>query len=240
MRKYLLVICIGVLCALSLVACARNNAPDQQTESQTTATEHSVQQDLIGTEQPEEPGMMLGYGMEVTDVGPYTGTYMEDGTDELVSGVLMCVITNTGDQTIQYAHFNLQCGEELAEFEISTLYPGERLVALEQNRLAHRNDGQYSALPADTVSVFREEPSLCEDRISVQMLDGIVNVKNISQEDISEDVVIYYKNAAEDILYGGITYRVRITGGIPAGQIRQMTAGHMRSNGTRIMFVTVG
>jgi len=49
-----------------------------------------------------------------------------------------------------------------------------------------------------------------------------------------------YKNAAADLYYGGITYRVRIEGGIKAGEIKQLMAGHFSETGSKIMFVTVG
>ena len=68
----------------------------------------------------------------------------------------------------------------------------------------------------------------------------MLNVTNISDEDITGDVVVYYKNASADMLYGGITYRVTISGGIKAGEIRQVVAGHFSDSGSRIMFATVG
>ena len=48
----------------------------------------------------------------------------------------------------------------------------------------------------------------------------MLNVPNISDEDIPGDVVVYYKHASADMLYGGITYRVTISGGIKAGESR--------------------
>ena len=63
---------------------------------------------------------------------------------------------------------------------------------------------------------------------------------NISGQDIIGDVVIYYKNAAEDLYYGGITYRVRIEGGMKADEIKQIMASHFSDTGSKIMFVTAG
>ena len=221
---------------------AESTESTDNTESTENAesTDNTEPTEEIQITNVEETGINIGYGMEITEIGDYTGIYMEDGSDELVSGVLMCVVSNTGDSTVQYAKFQLLCGEETAEFELSTLRPGDRIVVLEKNRMKYHHDLTYSAVMAEDAGLFAEEPSLCEDRVSIQMLDGIINVTNVSDEDITGDVVVYYKNAASDLLYGGITYRVRIEGGIPAGEIRQMNAGHMTQSGSEIMFVTIG
>lgn len=46
------------------------------------------------------------------------------------------------------------------------------------------------------------------------------------------------ENEKED--FNGICYRVRIEGGLKAGEIRQIMPSHFSSEGSRIMFVTVG
>jgi hypothetical protein len=52
--------------------------------------------------------------------------------------------------------------------------------------------------------------------------------------------VIYYKNSASDLYYGGITYRIRIEGGLAAGEIRQAMGNHLSESGSAVMFVTIG
>ena len=71
-------------------------------------------------------------------------------------------------------------------------------------------------------------------------MDGAVNVTNISGEDIEGNIVVYYKNAAKDLYYGGITYRITIEGGLKADEIRQVMTNHASDTGSRIMFVTIG
>ena len=93
---------------------------------------------------------------------------------------------------------------------------------------------------AQSVAFFSYEPSLQADRLQIQGLDGGMNITNISKEDITGDVVVYYKNAASDgLLYGGITYRTRISGGIKAGELKQGMTEHFRVNGSEVLFVTV-
>lgn len=224
--------------------------PDETRGTDVTRPSQSVSSGEETTDtQPQDPGTFeevektsvnLGRGMSITDVGKYTGVYMEDGTDELVSGVLMIVVTNSGEETIQYAEITLPVSTGEAKFSLSTLPVGQSVVLLEQNRLEWSADEEYASAVAENVAVFSEPLSLCEDRLALQILDGAINVSNISGRDITGDIVIYYKNSTAELYYGGITYRVRIEGGLKADEIRQIMASHFSDTGSEIMFVTIG
>lgn len=197
-------------------------------------------QNTVAFEDVEQTSLNLGYGLSVTDVGKYTGVYMEDGTDEIVSGILMIVVTNSGQEAIQYAKITLPVSGGEAVFTLSTLPAGQSVVLLEQNRLKWSASEAYNNALMENLAVFSEPLSLCEDRLKLQILNGAINVTNISGEDITGDIVIYYKNSAVDLYYGGITYRVTITGGMKAGEIKQIMASRFSGTGSKIMFVTVG
>lgn len=182
----------------------------------------------------------LGNGMKIINAGAYTGIFMEDGTDDIVTGILMLVVENTGTNAVQYAEITLPTENGDARFTLSTLPAGESVVLLEQNRMSCTGKEDVSAAWAANVAVFSEPLRTHEDKLKLQIMDGAINVTNISGEDIAGDVVLYYKNASSDLLYGGITYRVRIEGGIKTDEIKQITGGHFSGDGSRIMFVTVG
>lgn len=182
----------------------------------------------------------LDHGLRVEKIGSYTGIYMEDGSDEVVSGVAMIIVTNTGDEYVQYAEVSLTYEKAEATFALSTLFPGESVVVLEKNRVSYSElSGEVDA-KTNNVSIFNEIPDLCEDKLEVQVLDGAINISNISDENITGDIVIYYKNCAGDMLYGGITYRVRITRGLKTGEIRQIMSEHFNASGSSILFITCG
>ena len=181
----------------------------------------------------------LGYGFKISDIGNYTGIYMEDGTDEVVSDVLMIVVTSTSDETLQYAKITMRAGENDAVFEVTTLLPGASIVLLEKNRMSYDKTLTYDYAVAENVSFFPEEPSLMEDRVKLQFLDGVINITNISDKDIDGEIVVYYKNAASDLYYGGITYRSRVTGGLKVGQTQQIAGAHASKTGSAAMFVQI-
>lgn len=184
-----------------------------------------------------EPRINLGYGLEITDSGKYSGLYMEDGSDELLSDVMMVIVRNNGEQDVQLADFTVSADGGEYRFRLTNLAAGERAVLLDLDRKP--SGGTVSSAAVENVALFAEPMALCEDRISVSGMDGMLNVQNISGEDIKGDIFVYYKYAAQDLYYGGITFRVRVEGGLKAGEIRQIPAGHYTAEGCAIVQVMI-
>jgi hypothetical protein len=222
---------VGVILWITLAG----KTPDDQG----TATGEFVPMGTIKIENLQDSDSETYKNLTVTKIGKYSGIFVEDGSDGPVAGILMVVVKNTGKQTVQYGEVELTDGENTAFFTLSTLPPGESVVLLEKNRMSYDAGKALTQVTIKNVAVFQEEPSLHEELLKIQALDGALNVTNISGEDITGDVVIYYKNASSDLLYGGITYRVTIKGGIKAGEVKQITAAHYTAKGSRVMWITV-
>lgn len=181
----------------------------------------------------------LGQGLKITNIGAYTGLFVEDGSDEMVSDVLMLVVANEGNTDIEYAEISMPTDNGNAFFSVSTLPAGESVVLMEKNRMSFTGKEDILLAEVSSCAVFQEPLSLHEDQFKLQILDGTINVINVSGEDIAENIEIYYKNAASDLYYGGITYRLRIEGGIKADEIKQITTSHFSVSGSKIMFLKV-
>jgi len=242
----LLFVCLVAVCAeVAWVVTHQETVPEVHTptDAPVAETDEPVVPDTPAESKPvqvddvKEVSINLGKGMRIIDVGKYTGIYMEDGTDEIVSGVMMIVVTNEGEDDIQYAEITMPVGDKTAEFSLSTLPAGSTVVLLEQSRMPYEA-GEYTTAVAENVALFSEPLSLCEDKLKIQILDGAINVTNISGADITGDIFIYYKNSAADVYYGGITYRVRLEGGMMAEETKQIMASHFSESGSAIMFVT--
>ncbi len=224
---------VGIVLLCTRITASDPVTGDQNTTAPVTTGPTIKIEDLQDSQSEEYKGLQL------VKIGSYSGLFMEDGGDDVVTRVLMIIVKNTGTRTVQYAEVELTDGEKTAHFTLSTLPPGESVVLLEKNRMPYADGKDLSEATIKNVAVFNQEPSLCEDRIQIQSLQGVLNVKNISDKDITGDIVIYYKNASSDLLYGGITYRVTIKGGIQAGALKQITASHFTSGGSRVMWITV-
>ena len=240
-KRQILLICTAVCAVLLIIiigfiVSGLRGAPDDpavQTDPVTTAAESVTE--------PTAETQFIIETVESADIALPEGLVIdENGSDEILSGILMMVVTNHHQKTLQYADICLTDGTDTAVFSLSTLPPGESAVLLEQNRMTYEAGKHLTQSEMRSTVYFPEEPSLCEDKLSLQALNGVMNVTNITDEDITGDIAIYYKNASADMLYGGITYRVTIRGGLAAGEIRQIAANHFSASGSRIMFVTVG
>ena len=144
------------------------------------------------------------------------------------------------EEYIQTMNITMTAGETEAQFSLSTLFPGETVVVLEQNRMAYSTAPEFEQVQTSSVALFDAHPGMCEDQLELQCLDGILNITNISGQDITEDILVYYKNFVGDMFYGGITYRLRVEGGLKAGEIKQGTAAHFNPDNSTIVFVTCG
>lgn len=220
----------------------RDRHKDSNTDHTNIATGNFVPlvpEPTVKIEDLEDAGSEEYKGLQVMKIGSYTGLFMEDGSNDVLSRIMMIIVTNNGSKTVQYAEIELTDGEKTAQFTLSTLPPGESVVLLEKNRMLYADGKDLTQTTIRNVAMFHQEPTLCEDQLKIQALNGVLNVTNISGKDIEGDIVIYYKNAASDLLYGGITYRATIKGGIKADEIKQIAASHFTPKGSRIMWVTV-
>lgn len=191
--------------------------------------------DSIQEKQKQE--ISLDDNLSITSVESYNGLFVEDGSDEEVENILSITVKNTGTKTLQYAEATLTFGDVTAEFAFSTLRPGETMVVLEKNRLEYPEKAEVTGHQIQNVVYFDEEPGFCEDKFEVSAMDGAFNIKNISGEDLSGNIAIYYKNKQDEIYFGGITYRVVIEGGIEKDGIRQVVTEHFKLEESEVMFV---
>lgn len=217
------------------------NHADMPTISQNTDEMDAAEQTETEPEEDDGHTVNLGYGIYVTDVGPYNGIFMEDGSDELLSDILMIIVKNNGDRDIQLAEISMDIGEQQAQFSLTSLPVGRKMVLLEKNRMSWDETVDYDAMypMVDNIAYFQEPVSRQEDRFQIDILDGMLNITNISGKDITGNIVVYYKNAEDDLYYGGITYRVTLEGGLKDKEIRQVLTNHASESGTEIVFVTV-
>ena len=198
--------------------------------------------------QPEMPGVStpapadalsfeLENGLEITSVGRYAGSFVEDGSDDIVSDVCAITVKNNAAATVQYAHITLSGGEGSYEFDLSTLPSGASAQLLELSRQPMPEISADMTAELTSYASFDPEPSLCEDVFSIDTQDTAITITNISGSDITGQIYVYYKSAYGDLYIGGITYRTGVEG-LAAGQSTTLYASHYSTAYSKIMFVT--
>lgn len=203
----------------------------EEASEATTGETETVPQDF-------EP-FVLGQGLEVTLMGSYAGIFMEDGSDDVVSDIMMIVLKNTSDADLQLARIDLIYADFTAEFEVTNLPAGESVVLLEKNRRSDPGPN-YEEAQVRNVAFFSEPMTLSEDKFEITTSQGSIDLTNISGTDIQGEIFIYYKSSASDLFYGGITYRARIEDGLAAGETARVITRHFDPNNSRILNIVCG
>jgi hypothetical protein len=222
---------------IPIISQHEESIPAETAVAETEGEETQVPETEVAATEPTY--IDLPNGLRIEMIGGYTGIYMEDGSDELVSGVMMILLSNQAENDLQIARIYLTYSDFTAEFEVTNLPAGERVVVLEKNRQSETLE-KYQSVESRNVVFFPETMNLAEDRISIAGRNGMLEITNITEEDIPGPVFIYYKTSAVDLLYGGITYRVTISEGLKAGETRNVIAGHFTLQNSRLLMVGCG
>lgn len=175
-------------------------------------------------------------GVYLTSLTSADGKFVEDGADEDAENVLCAVFSNESGQTIEYMTAVVTINGKEYRFAVTTLPAGATVHALESNRRTAPETVRNLTAEKEYLIRFTREISLHEDDLAYSITDGTITITNISGEDIPNDIVVYYKNMYATTYMGGITYRVRVTGGLQAGESFNGYAPHATANDTKIMF----
>lgn len=165
----------------------------------------------------------------------------EDASMSVTEDVAGIVVLNNSDRTLQYAEITASFSDGTAHsYKISTLPPGETCFVAEENNMPYRElTTGFFGFEIIHVAFFAEEPSVHSDKFQFSGADGILNIKNISDSDITDNIIVYYKDYENSHLASGTTYRVTVDNGLKAGEIKQVSANHFRQDGSMIMFVQI-
>lgn len=207
----------------------------QQTTESESVPETTAPAASLGPAEAFQP-INLGYGVCLEQVRSYTGTYMEDGSDQLISGVMMILVRNDGEDDIQLMHIEVAYADAVFHFKVTNLPAGSSAVLLELDRSA-KPQGIPTGAVASNVVLFSEPMEVDTSIYEISGADGMLNVKNISGADIGGDIYVYYKYKAQDVYYGGITFRVEIQGGLKAGEIRQVMTSHFNPDNCEVIMI---
>lgn len=192
------------------------------------------------TESPEPESSLpidLGWGLMLTEVKSYAGLYLEDGSDEVVSGIMMVRVKNMGSELIQLANITAQdAAGNSYSFQLTTLLPGAEMTVLESGRAAYSAEVEIVDAAANDVAVFSEVPSMHEDILSFECSDYTIKVKNISEADFPGGRV-FYKSVSGSLYIGGITYTVTIPA-LGPGEETVLSARHYYEGASALVFVT--
>lgn len=180
----------------------------------------------------------LGDEIFVEESYGYDGNFVEDGSDKEVSNVWTLKVSNYSNQDIQFLRIKAQEDNDIGVFDITTLKANSSVIVMESNALECPSNSEDYQYDVENLAYFQTEMSLHSDVFKVMAKDNWIKLENISTQDISSDIYVYFKNYEDDIYQGGITYRVKFAGGIKAGATVEMQSQHYTSNKSKILYLT--
>lgn len=181
------------------------------------------------------PYTIASTGMTIKNIGQYTGSFVEDGSDKSVSNVLSIVVTNTSGKDLQYGEIKLKAGSKTATFKLTNIPSGKSVLALETSGMKYSFGTNYTYAEA---TYAQTNMSMNSSKVSVSTADSKVTIKNISGKDLGT-VYVYYKNLDKSGAYlGGITYRVKFENVKSGDTLTQSTKHFSKSNSKIIMVDT--
>ena len=175
-------------------------------------------------ENKAEPLTMLNDDVSVDVLIPYTGKYVEDGSDAETENVAAVRITNNGETNYQYIEFTVTTDKATYSFTASSIHAGTTHTVLEKNKMTMTANEKVAGSELTLNSCYFEEPSLHEDTVGIYESHGVLNIQNKSEKDI-KNAVVYYKQTDENGFLGGITYRTTLDS-IKAGETKQFNSEH--------------
>ena len=181
------------------------------------------------------PCQIPGYGMTIEKIAPYSGMFVEDGSNTNSQNVAMLLVKNSGKHPVEYTQIRVQYGQEELLFDISALPVGEKLVVQEKSGKTI-SDGK--ATSASALVVQRADMEMSESEVQVtDNGDNTLTVKNLTKKTIPT-VRIFYKYYMEDeqLFVGGIAFTVRIAQ-LGAGASVKIQPSHYTSQTSRVVMV---
>lgn len=190
---------------------------------------------------PEQGALFFPCAIQETSLvaerlASYEGPYVEDGSNEEVTGVAALVLHNRGEKTVISAKVTLRQGEHAMTFLAQTIPPGDRVLVLETDRQLYSAARFYSC----SAEAFEEEGILLapEDlQVTVSRMNCITITNRTDR--LLTDVCLEHKGWLDEpgICVGGITYVTRV-GELSPGQTVSVFVDHFAEGYSRIVRIT--
>ena len=175
--------------------------------------------------------------LTVESIGAYSGSFIEDGSDEATKNVTAMLITNNSDQMLQVALIDFQVNSnETASFKVTNLPAGTSTLVLESNKRECSDKDTYTE--GNAATGYMDQPTLEEDKVELKTENGKITLKNKTDKEL-KTVYVYYKYMQIGGAYlGGITYRTPFEN-VGAGKEAEAVAAHFNPDSSQIMGVQI-
>lgn len=175
--------------------------------------------------------------LTVESIGAYSGSFIEDGSDEATKNVTAMLITNNSDQMLQVALIDFQVNSnETASFKVTNLPAGTSTLVLESNKREFSDNDTYTY--GNAATGYMDQPTLEEDKVELKTENGKITLKNKTDKKLKRVYVYYKYMQIGGAYFGGITYRTPFEN-VGAGKEAEAVAAHFNPDSSQIMGVQI-
>ncbi len=180
---------------------------------------------------------ILSEDLEITEAFLYSGEFPEDGSFRKENDVFALKVVNNSSKDLQLVRIYVTTDKKECLFEITTVPSNETVTVLEKNAQSLSDGEKILQIKEENKIFFEQKLSLNSEKLQITELDRVFNIKNISDEDFSSDVYIYFKKTdANGDCFGGITFRSN-AGKLKKGEFKQVPAPHFSKISSKVKFV---
>lgn len=166
-----------------------------------------------------------------------TADFPEDGSFVEKKDVLTLKVKNESDKAIQFLRIKVTTDQKEMLFEITTLPVNMEVNVFEKSGQTLSKDEKILEISGENRVDFEKPISLMRETFELDVHDKVINVRNISKNDIGSDIYLYYKKKDKDGNYfGGITFRSKVEG-LKAGELKQISASHFALTDSEVIFL---
>ncbi len=151
------------------------------------------------------------------------------------NGRLAVVAENVSDVDVEYALLTVKSRNNSFTFNISVLLHETKAVLICNEAVGFDSREIYTGWKTENIVNFKKTPVMNNDKFEIYVTDGSISIKNISGNDITSDILIYYKQKQDNLLNGSATHRIRVSG-LKAGAQTYVKANNLNKNNCQIIF----
>ena len=188
-------------------------------------------------ETQEFPIAVPDSALQIQMIRSYDGIYLEDGSDEEITGVAAILVENTGTACVDLAKIQMDGNQCTYEFKVTGLAAGASAVVLEAGKQSYVEQ-VYDSVTADVALTDTFEMS--KEFLDVEDTeDGQLEITNLTGHDIP-CVRVFYKFYMKDhqIYVGGITYTAKITD-LKAGASVRVRPSHYAPGESQVIMAKI-
>lgn len=179
------------------------------------------------------PCEISDYDLVIEKLGSYSGAYVEDGTNEMVSDTAMILVKNMGNKAVEYAEITLDFQDDTLFFKVSALPAGESVIAMEQER---KHIPVLKIANCTATVIEKDSMDQADNVISVHDNgDNTLTIKNLTNQEIPMARVFYkYYLEQQNAYLGGIAFTAKLTG-LGANSEITIQPSHFESESCKIV-----